>query len=440
MADRIDESAFIQARIPTDVGEFQLCLYRGSPDGKEHLAVVMGDVHGRGQILTRIHSECFTGDVLGSRRCDCGEQLQRALQMIATAGAGIVLYLRQEGRGIGLAEKLRAYNLQDQGYDTVDANLMLGHADDEREYDVAADMLRALGVQSVRLLTNNPTKIEGLEKLGIPVTERLPLHPQQVTADNAAYLQTKVERMRHLLQLQEIPYTNGAPAEISPLSMIDRPPAHGRAAVTLSYAQTLDGSIAARRGQPLAISGPESLRLTHQLRAAHDGILVGIETVLADDPSLTVRLVPGESPTPLVLDSHLRLPLTAKLLQNAPYPIVFTTPTADPAKQAALEAKGATVIRVGTNPAGQVALDEVLRWLPRHGFDLVMVEGGAGVIASFLESQLADWLVLTTAPRLVGGLTAVGRPLANIPTLLNSHQVKLGQDWVLWGELCYPKP
>ena len=401
--------------------------------------MVVGDVHGRGQILTRIHSECFTGDVLGSRRCDCGEQLQRALQMIAHEGTGIVLYLRQEGRGIGLGEKLRAYNLQDQGYDTVDANLMLGHADDERKYDVAADMLRALGVQSVRLLTNNPDKINSLETLGIPVSERVPLQPQQVTADNAAYLHTKVVRMHHLLQLQELPFTNVPTVTPSPLTMIDHTQANGRAAVTLSYAQTLDGSIAARQGQPLAISGPESMRLTHELRAAHDAILVGIDTVLADDPSLTVRLVPGENPVPLILDSHLRLPLTAKLLQSAPYPIIFTTPTADTAKQVALEAHGARVVRITTNAAGQVSLKEMLHQLPALGLNLVMVEGGAGVIASFLECQLADWLVLTTAPRLVGGLTAVGRPLAQIPTLLNSQQIKLGQDWVLWGALCYPK-
>lgn len=439
----VNDSAFITARIPTDVGEFQLGLYTSSPDGKEHLAVVMGDVHGRGPILTRIHSECFTGDVLGSRRCDCGEQLQRALHLIAQEGRGIVLYLRQEGRGIGLAEKLRAYNLQDKGYDTVDANLMLGHAEDEREYGVAAEMLRALGVETVRLLTNNPSKIESLQQLGIPVSERVPLQPQQVTADNASYLQTKVARMRHLLQLAEpsMPQFNGShplPDAPSPLTMLDPTRANGRAAVTLSYAQTLDGSIAARRGQPLAISGAESLRLTHALRAAHDGILVGIETVLADDPSLTVRLVPGKNPTPIILDSHLRLPLTAKLLQTAPYPLIFTTPTADGRKQAELEARGATVRRVAANEHGQVGLGEMLHQLPELGLHLVMVEGGAGVIGSFLEGQWADWLVLTTAPRLVGGLTAVGRPLTQQPTLLNSQQLKLGEDWVLWGELCYP--
>ena len=146
----------------------------------------------------RIHSECFTGDVLGSRRCDCGEQLHRAMELIAMEGQGVIIYLRQEGRGIGLKEKLRAYNLQDDGLDTVDANLALGHAADARDYSMASAILEDLGVASVRLMTNNPDKIEELVKLGIEVTERVALETT-VYPDNAAYLLTKVQRMNHLL-------------------------------------------------------------------------------------------------------------------------------------------------------------------------------------------------------------------------------------------------
>lgn len=196
-----------RARIPTDMGEYQLYLYVTNQDEKEHLAVVIGDVQDQEGVLVRVHSECFTGDVLGSRRCDCGEQLQRSLHLIADAGTGVVIYLRQEGRGIGLLDKLRAYNLQDQGYDTVDANLALGHDADERDYTVAARILEDLGVRSIQLLTNNPGKISRLKELGVPVLKRVPLQ-STVHADNAQYLFTKVLRMNHLLDLKS--FSTGA--------------------------------------------------------------------------------------------------------------------------------------------------------------------------------------------------------------------------------------
>lgn len=188
------------ARIPTDVGEFQLSLYSNNHDSKEHLALVMGKPQGQRDLLARIHSECFTGDVLGSRRCDCGPQLRRAMELIAAAGQGMVVYLRQEGRGIGLLNKLRAYNLQDEGYDTVEANLLLGHQADERDYTAAALILSDWEVRSVHLMTNNPAKIDNLRQLGVSVTARVPLQTAQHD-DNAQYLRTKVERMQHLLTL-----------------------------------------------------------------------------------------------------------------------------------------------------------------------------------------------------------------------------------------------
>lgn len=196
------------ARIPTGEGEFQLFLYQEEGKSEEHLALVMGEVDGQENTLVRVHSECFTGDVLGSLRCDCGEQLQHALRLIAEEGRGVLVYLRQEGRGIGLLDKLRAYNLQDQGYDTVEANLVLGHQADERDYAVAAEILTDLGVGSIRLLTNNPEKISRLEELGIDVRARVPLDPT-VNAENARYLITKARRMNHLLNLASLPLNGG---------------------------------------------------------------------------------------------------------------------------------------------------------------------------------------------------------------------------------------
>lgn len=188
-------------RIPTEYGDFQLCYYTNTLDNKEHLAFFVGDLTSAESVLVRVHSECFTGDVMGSRRCDCGEQLDRAMAMVAKAGTGVILYMRQEGRGIGLLEKLRAYNLQDQGFDTVDANLMLGHEADERDYSLAALILEDLGVASVRLVTNNPAKIKALEAAGIRVSERVSLAVAANT-DNAHYLLTKAQRMDHLLPLK----------------------------------------------------------------------------------------------------------------------------------------------------------------------------------------------------------------------------------------------
>jgi GTP cyclohydrolase II len=192
------------ARVPTAEGKFQLCLYHNSHDAKEHLALVLGNVSGKSDVLVRVHSECLTGDVLGSRRCDCGEQLHRAMRQIARQGAGVIVYLRQEGRGIGLLDKLRAYNLQDEGLDTVEANLALGHQADERDYSAAARILDDLGVRSVRLMTNNPAKIEGLRALGVRVVDRVPVEPT-VHAENAEYLYTKAQRMNHLLTLAPRP-------------------------------------------------------------------------------------------------------------------------------------------------------------------------------------------------------------------------------------------
>lgn len=195
----------VSTRIPTSQGEFKLCLYTTNQDDKDHIAFVQGEVGGKSNVLVRIHSECFTGDVLGSRRCDCGEQLACSMGMIAHQGEGILIYLRQEGRGIGLLEKLRAYNLQDEGYDTVEANLLLGHQADERDYTVAARILEDLGVQSVRLITNNPLKIQDLQKLNMVVSERVPILPT-VNRDNAEYLFTKERRMNHLLNLIPMQY------------------------------------------------------------------------------------------------------------------------------------------------------------------------------------------------------------------------------------------
>jgi GTP cyclohydrolase II len=188
---------YAEAQLPSRCGLFRVVVYREVDGDKEHLAVIAGQIEGADDLLIRVHSECLTGEALHSLRCDCRDQLDLALQRIQTAGAGAVLYLRQEGRGIGLGNKIRAYAKQDEGLDTVDANLALGFEDDQRGYQVAADMLRDLGVRSVALMTNNPRKVEGLERDGIKVTRREP-HEVEVHEHNRDYLKTKQDRLGHL--------------------------------------------------------------------------------------------------------------------------------------------------------------------------------------------------------------------------------------------------
>lgn len=193
-----------QAQLPTRYGLFEATAFRSEVDGVEHLALVFGDIHApcrREGVLTRVHSECLTGDVAGSLRCDCGAQFEAAMSAIARAGSGVLLYMRgHEGRGIGLGQKLRAYRLQEDGHDTVSANLALGLPVDARQYGVAAQILKALGVQKVRLITNNPEKCVGLARSGIDVDARVAL-PATVQSDNVAYLRTKRDLMGHLLDL-----------------------------------------------------------------------------------------------------------------------------------------------------------------------------------------------------------------------------------------------
>ena len=184
-------------KLPSDYGEFTAIGFIDPEDGKEHIALTKGDIRGE-NILTRIHSECLTGDVLGSKRCDCGNQLHKALRAVEKNGSGVLLYMRQEGRGIGLFNKLKAYELQENGFDTVDANRELGFPDDMRDYKVAAEILKKLGVKSVRLMTNNPDKVDQVEKYGIKVSEREPLEIKSNEIDEY-YLKTKVYRMGHKL-------------------------------------------------------------------------------------------------------------------------------------------------------------------------------------------------------------------------------------------------
>lgn len=199
----------VAVRMPTDFGVFQAIAYSNEVDDKEHVALVKGDISGDEPVLVRVHSECLTGDVFHSHRCDCGPQFEAALRQIEAAGRGVLLYMRQEGRGIGLINKLRAYKLQEEGLDTVDANLKLGFPADLRDYGIGAQIMKDLGVRRINLMTNNPRKIKGLEGYGLEVVERVPIQMPE-NEDNTRYLHTKQVKLGHLLKFDDLEQNESA--------------------------------------------------------------------------------------------------------------------------------------------------------------------------------------------------------------------------------------
>ena len=405
------------ARLPTRLGDFEALVFADQVDGTEPVALVHGDVASRDAPLVRVHSECWTGDVVGSLRCDCGEQLGRALTAITAQGAGVLLYLRQEGRGVGLANKVRAYGLQDGGLDTVDANAALGLPIDGRDYGGAAAILIELGLRRVRLMTNNPNKVAALEAAGIQVVERVPVTalPNIV---NSSYLQTKITRLGHEAQ-QRAP----------------RPP------VTIHYAQTLDGRLATRTGDSQWISAEPATRFAHRLRASHAAVMVGAGTVIADDPRLTTRLVPGPSPVRIVVDSTLRVPPASNVITDGAAPtILATTDRATHERSHAFALAGADILVLPATPAGGVDLGALLDELGRRGFDSVLVEGGAGLITALLREHRVRRLVVTIAPMIVGaGIEAVGDldigRLRDALAFRRASFSQVGPDLIFDGEL-----
>ena len=409
------------ARLPTRLGSFDALVFADRLDGTEPIALVHGQLESAEAPLVRLHSECWTGDVVGSLRCDCGEQLGRAMSAITAEGTGVLLYLRQEGRGIGLANKLRAYGLQDAGLDTVDANAALGLPIDARDYSGAAAILIELGLRRVRLMTNNPKKVAALEAAGIAVVERVPVHAVP-NVSNIDYLQAKIARMGH-------EGSGRAP----------RPP------VTIHYAQTLDGRLATRTGDSQWISAEPSTRFAHGLRAAHAAIMVGAGTVIADDPRLTTRLVQGPSPVRVVVDSTLRIPTSAHVVTDGAAPtILATTDRAAPERQRAFTEGGAEVCVLPATRDGRVELGALLDELGRRELDSLLVEGGAGLITALLRERRVRRLVVSIAPMIVGaGIEAIGDldivRLRDALAFRRASFSQVGPDVIFDGEL-EPRP
>jgi len=352
----------------------------------------------------------------------------------------VLLYATgHEGRGIGLINKLRAYVLQDDGLDTFDANRHLGLPPDARDYADAAASLKALGIRSVRLLTNNPHKETGLRRAGIEVEDVVAL-PTSPHTRNLHYLHAKQARMGHRRPTGEgLP--EAVPRALDVTELVGRVvPCDARPYVVLKYAQTLDGRIATRTGDSKWISGESERRASHALRAACDAVLVGIGTVLADDPQLTVRLVPGASPLRVVLDTTLRMPATAQVLGDSAPTLVITTERSSAERRAELRRRAVGVHVVDPAPPWGVDLPATLALLRAAGVRSLLVEGGAAVITSFLRHDLVDRLVVGIAPTILGAGTEAVRDLSVARVsdglrLTGRSLHTLGDDVVLAGDV-----
>src|SRR5215216_7124729 len=432
--------------LPTWAGEFDLRVFEGAT-GEVYLLFAYGELGDGQDLLVRLHSACLTGDAFGSLRCDCGPQLRLAMRQIVAEGRGVLLYAAgHEGRGVGLVAKLQAYMLQDEGHDTVEANRRLGLPVDGRDYREAVEVLRAAGVRSSRLLTNNPAKASALDREGL-LLERLSLSTAPHLR-NLRYVQTKQRRLGHRAPggqpVDEDGLLAGDGQAVDASALLGEVGARpDRPYVVLKYAQTLDGRIATGGGDSKWISGPEERRVSHALRAASDAVLIGAGTVLADDPLLTVRMVPGASPIRVVLDSTLRVPPDAQVYGPEAVTVVLTAPGADPDRRDALRERGVKVEVVPEAPGG-VDLAAGLERLLSMGIHCLLVEGGSRVLTSALRARLADRVVVAVAPVLLGaGTDAVGDLGAGLVSdglrLVDRSVHQVGPELLISGDLDWPQ-
>jgi len=394
----------VKTRLPTPYGEFSLYLY--DQNGKEHLALVNSVVAGQRGVPVRVHSECITGDIFSSRRCDCGDQLRHALAFLGRSECGVLIYLRQEGRGIGLNKKLQAYNLQDQGLDTVEANVSLGHQPDEREYEVAALILNDLAIESIRLITNNPRKVDDLVRLGIQVENRIPIEVGQ-HADNLDYLRSKVEKMSHWITFRETLPTCDDHAYLAPLldalglarqTTVASPPF-----ITLHYTQTLNGRVMSPVG--VTETSMQSAGLLHYLGQQHDAVLVDLASLRDGDlPGIGTGTGVTEFARIIVVDDGT----TSLDDWEAPPdfavpPIVLSTGRRACVPDGTAWLTGALHLASDQDETGPCA-HQIQDMCHRMGIKTLLVTGTGTLIRAFQNSHCVNYCVITINPYIVHDL------------------------------------
>ncbi|MCG6863555.1 MAG: GTP cyclohydrolase II [Chromatiaceae bacterium] len=406
MAELMDEAS---TRLPTRFGNMLVKVYRTGL-GSEPMAIISGSPQSEPIVPVRVHSACMTSEVLGSMKCDCKTQLDWALQYIADAQNGVVIYLPQEGRGVGLVNKIRAYSLQEQGLDTLDANRALGLPDDARSYEDAASILDDLGIRRIRLLTNNPKKVNALKTLGIDVCERVPL-PVMPNVHSLHYLKTKRARMGHLLEI------GGEPPTDAQVSEMRRPVVH------VNFALDCNGRTALDTGQSLQLSCATDWRRVHELREHYSAVVVGARTWQLDSPRLTARR------------EHL-----GREPRRQPERVIFAG-----RKTVEVVPDGRRTFVVGANRryAGGIGIEAQdhgvvapLEVLHRYGIRSILVEGGLTLLRSFIRDGQVDCLTIyvrsDSKDRVVG---AVDAALAGVPVPVLQYE-RFGEGTLVSGINC----
>ncbi|MBQ4847721.1 GTP cyclohydrolase II RibA [Pseudoalteromonas sp. MMG005] len=358
--------------LPTELGTFSVRIYRNKQN-QEVTAICAGDINGQKDLPVRVHSACFTAEALGSLKCDCKQQLDFALDYIAKNG-GVVLYLPQEGRGIGLSNKIRAYALQEKGHNTIEANRILGLPIDSRTYEDARDILNHLNVISIRLLTNNPLKLKNLSELGITVSGRIPI-VCEANFHSAAYLETKQQHMGHLIKTEQ----HSASSVSDNKSATDRPFIH------VNFAIDSQACTAGNNGESISISCPKDWQRVHELREKYCAVAVGAKTWLNDTPKLTARhnilgREPIKQPARIIFSGQHYCPLNNEQNERKTYIIghVKNTLTTEHTLITALDHQ----------------LAHPLAQLNEHGIQSILVEGGLQLVNSFIKQGVVDLLTI----------------------------------------------
>ena len=418
------------SRLPTAHGLFSLRTY--THEGMAHAVMSIGSPTSVDAPLVRVHSECLTGDVLGSHRCDCGDQLSASLAAIAHAGHGLLIYMRgHEGRGIGLENKLRAYALQDDGLDTVAANRALGLPDDARDYSGAAAILLDLDCPRITLLSSNPSKVSALESMGITVADRLGLQVPD-RPENAAYLESKRRFMDHIAPVGhpsvDSTETSTETSTEETLDVYDT--IAGSDEVVAQLAQSEDGFIATSNGDAQFVSGQVDRAHLHRIRAAVGAVLVGCGTVIADNPQLTVRAVPGDNPVRVVLDPNARVPATSTVLTSPDSQTLWLIGAeVEPSPGVGDHVR---VVRLPATEEGEVSPALIISLIREYVSGSILIEGGGRTVSSFLTAGMLDRLFLTSAPVLIGngvpGIRFEGTPVMAKALRRPFRRYQFGED------------